>query len=115
MRGETPNAFTSGARYGARSLVPTIEADHVQHLPIGQAYADQRGVVEASKQWGPTEMAIDPGTVVLGMLLDTWCGRSPLSRLAEGFPHPETALLLGKAIPPAVFQDDTGGWGLERL
>ena len=60
-------------------------------------------------------MAIDPGTIVLGMILDTLSGRSPLYRLEEFFTHQDTALLLGKAVPPEAFQDDTVGRVLERL
>ena len=96
-------------------MLPTIEAYQVHHRPIVQAYADKIGWVEAINQVVPTEMAIDPGTIVLGMLLDTLRGRSPLSRLEEFFTHQDTALLLGKAIPPEAFQDDTVGRVWERL
>jgi Domain of unknown function (DUF4277) len=57
---------------------PTIAAYQVQHLPIVKAYADKLGLVEAIHAVVPTEMTIDPGTLVLGMLLDTFSGRSPL-------------------------------------
>jgi len=63
----------------------------------------------------PTEMAIDPGTIVLGMILDTLSGRSPLYRLEEFFAHQDTALLLGKAIAPGTCDDDTVGRVLDRL
>ena len=96
-------------------VLPPIEAYHVQHLPIVKAYADKIGVVEVINQLVPTEMAIDPGTIVLGMILDTLSGRSPLYRLEEFFTHQDTALLLGKAVPPEAFQDDTVGRILERL
>ena len=79
-------------------VLPPIEAYQVQHLPIVKAYADKIGIVEAINQVVPTEMAIDPGTIVLGMILDTLSGRSPLSRLEEFFAHQDTALLLGKPI-----------------
>jgi hypothetical protein len=36
-----------------------------------KAYADKIGLVEVIHQWVSTEMAIDPGTMVLGMILDT--------------------------------------------
>jgi Domain of unknown function (DUF4277) len=62
-----------------------------------------------------TEMAIAPGTIVLGMLLETLSGRSPLYRLEECFAHQETARLLGKAITPDAFDDDTVGRVLDRL
>ncbi len=96
-------------------VLPPIEAYQVQHLPIVKAYADKIGLVEAINQLVPTEMAIDPGTIVLGMILDTLSGRSPLYRLEEFFTHQDTALLLGKAVPPGALQDDTVGRVLERL
>jgi len=52
-------------------VLPTIEAYQVQHLSIVKAYADKMGLVEAINQAVPSEMAIDPGTIVLGMILDT--------------------------------------------
>jgi transposase len=96
-------------------VLPPIEAYQVQHLPIVKAYADKIGLVEVINQLVPTEMAIDPGTIVLGMILDTLSGRSPLYRLEEFFTHQDTALLLGKAVSPEAFQDDTVGRVLERL
>ena len=96
-------------------VLPTIEAYQVQHLPIVKAYADKIGLVEVINQVVPTEMAIDPGTVVLGLILDTLSGRSPLYRLEEFFAHQDTALLLGKAIAPSAFDDDTVGRVLDRL
>ena len=96
-------------------VLPTIEAYQVQHLPIVKAYADKIGLVEVINKLVPTEMAIDPGTVVLGMILDTLSGRSPLYRLEEFFAHQDTALLLGQAIAPEALNDDTAGRVLERL
>ncbi len=96
-------------------VLPPIEAYQVQHRPIVKAYADKMGFVEVINQVVPTEMAIDPGTIVLGMILDTLSGRSPLYRLEEFFAHQDTALLLGKAIAPGVFEDDTVGRVLDRL
>lgn len=96
-------------------VLPTIEAYQVQHLPIVKAYADKIGLVEVINQVVPTEMAIDPGTIVLGMILDTLSGRSPLYRLAEFFTHQDTALLLGKPVAPSAFDDDTVGRILDRL
>ena len=63
----------------------------------------------------PTAMGVDPGTIVLGMILDTLSGRSPLYRLEEFFTHQDTVLLLGKAVAPEAFNDDTAGRVLERL
>src|ERR687885_1419389 len=96
-------------------VLPPIEAYQVQHLPIVKAYADKIGLVEAINAVVPTEMEVDPGTIVLGMILDTLSGRSPLYRLEEFFTNQDTALLLGKAVAPEVFNDDTVGRILERL
>ena len=96
-------------------VLPTIEAYQVQHLPMVKAYADKIGFVEVINQIVPTEMAIDPGTIVLGMLLDTLSGRRPLDRLEEFFAHEDTALLLGKAVAPGACDDDTVGRVFDRL
>ena len=96
-------------------VLPPIEAYQVQHLPLVKAYADKIGLVEVINQVVPTEMDVDPGTIVLGMILDTLSGRSPLYRLEEFFAHQDTALLLGKPVAPEVFNDDTVGRILERL
>ena len=93
----------------------TIEVYPVQHLPIIKAYADQLGPVGLINYYIPTEMNVDAGTVVLGLVLDTLSGRSPLYRLAEFFAQPDTALLLGQAVPPQAFTDATVGRGLDRL
>jgi Domain of unknown function (DUF4277) len=96
-------------------VLPPIEASQVQHLPMVKAYAAKIGFVDAITEVVPTEMAVDAGTIVLGMLLDTLSGRSPLYRLEEFFPHPDTALLLGKAVAPDAFQDAAVGRVLDRL
>jgi transposase len=49
------------------------------------------------------------------MILDTLSGRSPLYRLEEFFAGQDTALLLGKAVVPGAFDDDTVGRVLDRL
>src|SRR5512145_1410564 len=96
-------------------VLPPIEAYQVQHLPIVKAYADKIGLVKAINEVVSTEMEVDPGTIVLGMILDTLSGRSPLYRLEEFFAQQDTALLLGKAVTPEVFDDDTVGRVLDRL
>ena len=96
-------------------IPPAIEVSPVHHLPMIKAYADQLGLVGLLNHSVPTEMEVDAGTIVLGLVLDTLSGRSPLYRLAEFFAQQDTALLLGKAIPPQAFTDDTVGRVLERL
>ena len=96
-------------------IPPEIAVYPVQHLPIIKAYADQLGLVSLINHYVPTEMAVDAGTVVLGLVLDTLSGRSPLYRLEEFFAHQDTELLLGTALPPHAFTDDTVGRVLDRL
>src|SRR5215831_8701331 len=92
----------------------TIEVYPVQHLPIIKAYADQLGLVGLINYYIPTEMNVDAGTVVLGLVLDTLSGRSPLYRLEEFFAQQDTELLLGKAVPAPAFNDDIVGRVLDR-
>jgi Domain of unknown function (DUF4277) len=97
------------------ALSPALEVSPVHPLPILKAYADHLGLVSLINHSVPTAMGVDAGTVVLAMVLDTLRGRSPLSRLAECCAQPETALLLGKAVPPQALNDDTAGRVLDRL
>jgi transposase len=96
-------------------LPPEIEVYPVHHLPILKAYADQLGLIGLINHYVPTAMDVDAGTVVLGLVLDTLSGRSPLYRLEEFFAHQDTELLLGRAIPPHAFNDDAVGRVLDRL
>src|SRR5262247_1410770 len=94
---------------------PAIEAYPVHPLPIIKAYADQLGLVSLINHYVPTEMNVDAGTVVLGLVLDTLSGRSPLYRLEEFFAQQDTELLLGKALPPHALNDEVVGRVLDRL
>jgi hypothetical protein len=96
-------------------LPSALEVYPVHHLPIIKAYADRLGLVRTSNDLVPTEMAVDVGTIVLGLVVDTLSGRSPLDRLEEFFAHQDTALLLGKALPPQALSADTVGRALDRL
>src|SRR5215510_5781772 len=60
-------------------------------------------------------MEVYAGTEMLALVLDTLSGRSLLYRQEEVFAQHDTALLLGKAIPPQAFTDDTVGRVLDRL
>jgi len=97
------------------SIRSEIEVSPVHHLPILKADADQLGLVSLIKHYVPTEMNVDAGPVVLGLVWDTLSGRSPLYRLEEFFAPQDTALLLGQAFPPQAFTDDTVGRVLDRL
>ena len=81
-------------------IPPEIKVYPVHHLPIIKAYADQLGLVGLINHHVPTEMGVDAGTIVLGLVLATFSGRSPRYRLEAFFAPRDTELLLGKAIPP---------------
>ena len=53
----------------------------------------------------PSEVEIDPGTIFLGMVIDTLSGRSPLYRRDEFFESQDTELLLGKKVGLSSFSD----------
>jgi hypothetical protein len=50
-----------------QDIPPAIEVYPVHHLPMIKAYADQLGLVGLINHYVPTEMAVDAGTVVLGL------------------------------------------------
>ena len=74
-------------------IAPEIAVSPVQHLPLLTAYADQLGLVSLIHHSVPTEMDVDAGTSVRGLVLDTLSGRSPLDRCEECCAHHDTALL----------------------
>ena len=63
-----------------------IEAYPVQHLPLIKAYADKLGLVGLINHLVPTEMDVDAGTVVLGLVLDTLSGRRHRTAVGQGGP-----------------------------
>jgi transposase len=116
LSAQHPTHHPAGSMEEALSDIPQeLEAYPVHHLPIIKAYADQLGLVEVLNQLVPTELDIDSGTIVLGMILDTLSGRSPLYRLEAFFAQQDTELLCGKAVPAELFNDDPGGRVLDRL
>ena len=92
-----------------------LEVSPVHPLPLVKAYADKIGLVEMINQGVPTDMERDLGTVVLGLILDTVSGRSPLDRWEAFFAPYDPAVLLGKVIAPEAFNDATVGRVLDRL
>jgi hypothetical protein len=62
-----------------------ITAAPVNHLPIFAHYARRLGRVELVNRRVPVEMDVEPGLIVLGQVLDTLSGRSPLYHLETAF------------------------------
>ena len=91
-----------------------IAAYVVGHLPIIKSYAVKIGLVDIINDLIPSQMDVDPGTIFLGLVMDTLTGRTPLYRLDEFFQDQDTELLLGKRINPAVFNDYNVGRVLDK-
>ncbi|MCG8634649.1 MAG: IS1634 family transposase [Desulfobacterales bacterium] len=87
----------------------------VQFLPIIKEYARRINLVETINQMVDTEMDLQPGHVVLGMVLDTLSGRSPLYRLKDFLEEKDIELLLGKAVSLEQFTDHNIGRALDKI
>ena len=98
-----------------RVVLSNLEAFEVHHWPIVRAYAEQLGLVQVVNRLVPSAMGIDPGTIVLGMVIDTLSGRSPLYHLESFFEQQDRELLLGREIEARVFNDDNVGRVLDRV
>jgi len=75
-----------------------IEVSDVHHLTIVRAFAERIDLVNTINQLVPSNMEVDPGTVVLAMVLDTLSGRHPLYRIDSFYEHKDIELLLGRAL-----------------
>ncbi len=93
----------------------TISAAQVDHLPIIAHYARRLGLVEIVNGLVPVEMEVEPGNIVLGLVLDTLSGRSPLYHLEKAFAQSDRALLFGQEIPLGYFNDDNVGRVMDQL
>jgi transposase len=87
----------------------------VQFLPIVKEYARRINLVETINQMVDTEMDLQPGPVVLGMVLDTLSGRSPLYRLKDFLEEKDIELLLGNAASLDRFTDHNIGRALDKI
>lgn len=92
-----------------------VEAYRVDHLPIVRHYAEKIGMVDVINRLVPSEMDLKPGVVILGMVLDTLSGRSPLYRLENFLESQDTQLLFGQSIEPGDFNDDAVGRVLDKV
>lgn len=87
----------------------------VKFLPIFKEYAKRINLVETINTMTDTKMDLSPGDAVLGMIMDTVSGRTPLYRLEEAFDQMDTELILGKPISPGKFNDTNLGRVLDKL
>jgi transposase len=73
------------------------------------------GLVDIINKLVPVNMDVEPGIIVLGTVLDTLSGRSPLYHLEKAFEDYDRELLFGQDIPPGYFNDDNVGRVLDAL
>lgn len=87
----------------------------VQFLPIVKEYARRINLVDTINHMVDTEMDLQPGPIVLGMVMDTLSGRSPLYRLGNFLEEKDIELLLGEAVSVDQFTDHNIGRGLDKI
>lgn len=92
-----------------------IDIFSINHLPIVKEFAQRIGLVEVVNQFVPSQMDVEPGIMVLGLVLDTLSGRTPLYRLPTFFEDYDAELLLGKEISPGVFADHNVGRLMDKI
>ena len=88
---------------------------NVQFLPIVKEYASRIKLVDTINHMVDTEMDLQPGKVVLAMVLDTLSGRSPLYRLMDFLEEKDIELLLGKSVSTDQFTDHNIGRALDKI
>ena len=92
-----------------------MESFSLCHLPIVKEYASRIGLVELVDRMVASGMHVAPGKVLLGLVMNLLCGRSPLYRVEEFFRSRDVALLLGEDMTAELLNDDTIGRVLDRI
>lgn len=98
-----------------RAMLKDVTISQAEHLPLVAEFSRRTGLVGVVNGAVPTEMAVDVGTVVQFMVLDTLSGRSPLYRLERFAESVDTGLLLGREIPSGSFNDTTLGRVMDAI
>lgn len=92
-----------------------LDIHRVDFQPIIRGYMQRLGLVELINRMVVTEMEVEPGLILAGMVQDTFSGRSPLYHLESFFADQDTELLLGTAPEPGTFSDHNVGRTLDRI
>lgn len=98
-----------------RSVLDEMRVSQAEHLPLVAAFLERMGLATVVNAAVPSEMAVDLGSVVKLMVLDTLSGRSPLYRLERFAGSVDTELLLGRDVSPGAFNDTTLGRALDAI
>jgi hypothetical protein len=94
------------------STAPAISAGQVNHLAVVAYFARRLGLVQIVNRLVSTQMEVEPGMIVLGLVLDTLSGRSPLYHLETAFEDCDRALLFARELPTRALK--TGRFDLSR-
>ena len=97
------------------AMVENLTLNQVDFRPIIRAYMQRLGLVELINQLVVTDMDVEPGIIVGGMIQDTLSGRSPLYHLEDFFRTQDSELLLGKEVAAENFRDHNVGRVLDRI
>ena len=92
-----------------------IDSFSVTHLPIVKEYARRMGLVEIIDVALSCGMRACPGKIVLGLIMNVLCGRSPIYRVEEFFQMRDVPLLLGENMAAEMLNDDAIGRVLDRV
>lgn len=98
-----------------KELPEEMKIWRVDHLPVVSAYCKKLGLVDTVNNLVDSQMKVEPGIIVQGMVLDTLSGRSPLYRLKEFFELQDMELLLGEDLEAHDFNDTTVGRTLDKI
>ncbi len=96
-------------------MLDDIEIREHSHLAVAAAYCRRLGIVDVVDRMVPTRMELRPGLTVLGMVLDTLSGRSPLYRLEQFLAGQDAELLLGEQVDAHDFNDTNLGRSLDAI
>ena len=97
------------------AIVEQMQISRVDHLPIMAAFCRRIGLIETVSAAAGTGMAVDVGTVVQAMVLDTVSTRSPLYRVDQFVAAHDTEVLLGRLLPSQAFNDTNLGRVLDAI
>lgn len=84
-------------------------------LPVIANFLQKLGVIALVDRCVPSPENISSGQVVVGMVMDTLAGRSPLYKLADFFVGQDTELLFGSPLEASDFNDNNVGKVLDNI
>src|SRR4030067_43202 len=92
-----------------------VESFTLAHLPIVKEYAYRMGLIEIVDRVLVSGMHVSPGKILLGLVMNILCGRSPLYRVEGVFRTRDVTLLLGEDMTAEMLNDDIIGRVLDRV